>query len=657
MYEVRALATGAEILIYGDIGDSWDVQTVSARECIEQLNALDATEILVRINSVGGSVPDGLAIYNALRRHTARIHVAIDGMAYSIASVIAMAGDDVEMADNAQMMVHAPWAVVAGNASELRSRAEQLDRWADSLASCYARKTGKNIEEVSSLLDGNDYFFTAEEALREGLIDRITEPVAIAASGRIPTAAALRFINANQLTDEQREEFIMPGTTKNPPAAPSAAELETQRKDEIERHFRPFMSTPGAKAILAKSLADKSVTVQAANNQLLVALGQEADPAAGGYYVDTANWQEGPSGADRFKADASDAILVRAGIANKETRERVKSSPFRGFTLVDFSKACLERAGIPHSTLDSMKVVASAFTQSTSDFPVLLENTMHKAMLEAYEGAPDTWSRFCHVGSVSDFRSHNRYRTGSIGNYDTINENGEFVNKAIPDGEKATIQATTKGNIINLSRQMIVNDDIGAFLNIAAALGRAGRRTIEAAVYDLLAENSWLGPNMPDGDPLFHANHNNIGSGSAIAMLALDADRVLMARQTDLSGNDFLYLRPDVLLVPMELGGTARSINNAQYDPDTANKLQKPNIVNGLFSDIVDTPRLTGTRRYLFANPMQAPVIEVAFLGGIQEPYIEQQMGFTVDGTLYKARLDFGVAAIDYRGAVTNAGQ
>ena len=80
-------------------------------------------------------------------------------------------------------------------------------------------------------------------------------------------------------------------------------------------------------------------------------------------------------------------------------------------------------------------------------------------------------------------------------------------------------------------------------------------------------------------------------------------------------------------------------------------------MVRGLFSDIIDTPRLTGSRFYLFANPEEAPVIEVAFLDGNQEPYLEMQEGFDVDGTRYKVRLDFGVAAIDYRGAVTNAGQ
>jgi hypothetical protein len=139
-------------------------------------------------------------------------------------------------------------------------------------------------------------------------------------------------------------------------------------------------------------------------------------------------------------------------------------------------------------------------------------------------------------------------------------------------------------------------------------------------------------------------------------MASVDADRVLMASQRDVSGNDYLDLRPAVLLVPIGLGGTARSINDAQYDPDTANKLQKPNVVNGLYRDIVDTPRLSGTRRYSFVDPVEAAVLEVAFLDGNQDPYLEMQDGFDVDGARYKVRLDYGVAAVDYRGAVTNAG-
>jgi hypothetical protein len=257
---------------------------------------------------------------------------------------------------------------------------------------------------------------------------------------------------------------------------------------------------------------------------------------------------------------------------------------------------------------------------------------------------------------VTDFRAHGRYKTGSIGNLDTLSEGGEFKNKTIPDGEKESITAVTKGNLVGISRQTIVNDDLQALTDIFTMLGRAYKRTIEADVYALLALNAGLGPTMTDGDTLFHANHANIGTGAALSMAAIDADRVVMGSQLDISGNDYLDLRPTKLLVPLSLGGTARSINDAQYDPDTANKLQKPNVVNGLFDDIIDTPRLSGTRRYLFADPNEAPVIEVAFLNGIREPYLELQSGWSTDGVEMKVRGDYAVGAIDWRGAVTNAG-
>jgi hypothetical protein len=287
----------------------------------------------------------------------------------------------------------------------------------------------------------------------------------------------------------------------------------------------------------------------------------------------------------------------------------------------------------------------------------LLETTMHKTLQTAYMTAPDTWSRFCARGSVSDFRAHNRYRVGSLGNLEVVNEHGEFTNKSIPDGEKSSISANTKGYIINLTRQAIINDDLNAFVSLAASLGRAARRTVEADVYATLALNSGNGPLLADGKALFHADHGNlIGTGTVPSVASIDAMRVLMASQKDVGGNDFLDLRPSVMVAPIGLGGTMRVINDAQYDPDTANKLQRPNSVRGLFADIVDTPRLTGTGYYAFASAGEAPVLEVAFLDGNDTPFLELENGFTVDGARWKVRLDYGVAGIDYRGAVRNPG-
>ena len=709
-YTIKAKAdikAAAEIYIYGDIGESWWEESVSAADFVRDLNALKNDEVIIRINSVGGSVPDGLAIYNAIQRHPSNITIHIDGMAASIASLIALAAENT-MAENGIMMIHAPMSVAVGNASQMRVRADELDKWAEAMAVSYARKTGKTTEEVMAWLDGQDHYFTAAEAQAAGLVDSITEAVPIAASLRIPAASLSRFKgapdSANQFVikaakpaqpiedhDMDREEKIRakfkahlskPGVqalldtvladeaitvesaeaqlaevlAKHPaptnPAPEAVLAQEKTRRESIRAKFQPFEGRDGVQALLNECLDDHQVSVEAAGDRLLAKLGENCEPVAGSVVV-----RDNPERA-RFNDGVVACLLSRAGKADAKTREAANATGQMNLSLMEQAKAALTRAGIDFSHMNSQQIAVAALTQSTSDFPVLLENAMHKALLSGYSSVPDTWSRFCSVGSVSDFRAHGRYRTGSIGNYQTVNENGEYTNATIPDGEKQTITAVDRGLIINLTYQMIINDDLGAFIGLASDLGRAGRRTVEASVYSLLAENSGLGPSMSDGNPLFHARTgaNNIGTGAALSMASIDADRVVMASQTDVSGNDFLDLRPAVWLGPVAHGGTARSINEAQYDPDTANKLQKPNTVRGLFRDIVDTARLSGTRYYLFADPNEVPVIEVAFLNGESEPYIMMEESFSTRGNKYRATLDFGVAAVGYRGAVTNAG-
>jgi hypothetical protein len=356
---------------------------------------------------------------------------------------------------------------------------------------------------------------------------------------------------------------------------------------------------------------------------------------------------------EKCRGAAVAMILHRAQVIDPATRARFTmehGNPFRGFTLVDVARSCLERAGVRTQGMSKLELVGRAFTQSTSDFPILLEAAMHKALQAGYAVAPDTWTKWCKQGTGTDFRAHNRYRVGSLGNFDALNELGEFKNKSIPDGEKASITAATKGNIINISRQAIINDDLDAFVGLATMLGRAGKRTVEADAYAYLASN----PTLSDGVALFHADHGNLASAAAPSVTTVDEGRVLLAKQTDVGGNDYLDLRPAVWLGPLTYDGTARVINNSEFDPDTSNKLQKPNMVRGVVREVVGTPRITDTKWYLFADPNEAPVIEVAFLDGNSEPFLDMEEGFSVDGARFKGRLDFGIAAIDYRGAMRN---
>lgn len=476
------------------------------------------------------------------------------------------------------------------------------------------------------------------------------------------------------------EERAMPNDTvpvvetqqQQPAPAPvqavdSARAIEDAKAAERQRgvEIRAAVKKAGLDAALADTLVAEGIELDAARARIIDAVAERQtanQPATTGYFQVT-------GGNERFVEGMSNWLIEKAGvrsIVDPKGTQNIDGGEFRGLSLKEVARMCLERAGVRTAGMDPMRMVGEAFVyrsayNGTSDFAVILENVMHKTLLGAFAITPDTWSRFCHVGSVSDFRAHNRYRLGTFGTLDALNEHGEFQNKQVPDGRKESITAGTKGNIIGLTRQAIINDDMGAFNGLATALGRAAALSIEADVYAALALNSGLGPTMSDGNPLFHARTgaSNITNGAALTAAAIDLDRQAMASIKDLSGNEYLALSPAVLLVPLSLGSTARTINASEYDPDTvANKSQlKPNSVNGLFRDIVDTPRLSGTRRYLFADPNVAPVLEVAFLNGQQSPVLENMDGWRMDGVEMKVRIDYGVDAIDYVGAVTNAGQ
>ena len=179
-YQIKAKANTAEILIYEDIGDGW-LGGISAKQFVEDLKSIPKVgDITVRINSEGGSVFDGTAIYNALKNYDATINVKIDGLAASIASIIAMAGDTIEMAENAFMMIHNPWVVAAGTADELRDQADIMDKVQEKLVGTYSKRTNIDDEKVAELMAAETWM-TADEALEMGFIDSITEEVRMAA--------------------------------------------------------------------------------------------------------------------------------------------------------------------------------------------------------------------------------------------------------------------------------------------------------------------------------------------------------------------------------------------------------------------------------------------------------------------------------------------
>ncbi len=177
-YEIKALASGtAEIVIYDEIG-YWGK---SAADFIAELNAIkDVTQIDLRINSPGGEVFDGHAIYNLLRGHPAHVTAYIDGIAASIASIIMLAADEIIMPSNALVMIHDPVVAAHGDAEALRKAADVLEKLRGILLAAYVARTGAAEADVSAWM-AEETWFTAEEALAAGLADTVTESVKAAA--------------------------------------------------------------------------------------------------------------------------------------------------------------------------------------------------------------------------------------------------------------------------------------------------------------------------------------------------------------------------------------------------------------------------------------------------------------------------------------------
>lgn len=166
-----------ELELYGDIGGGglFGPAGITAADVSNALRAhMSASDIRVRINSLGGDVAEGLAIYNMLAQHPARVSVQIDGIAASIASVIAMAGDEIAISEAGMLMIHDPWTGARGDAAEMRRIADVLDKWGASIAGVYAARSGKTPEKMRALMLAETWL-DAKEAKRLGLVTSITK--------------------------------------------------------------------------------------------------------------------------------------------------------------------------------------------------------------------------------------------------------------------------------------------------------------------------------------------------------------------------------------------------------------------------------------------------------------------------------------------------
>jgi ATP-dependent Clp protease protease subunit len=171
-----------ELTLYGEISSStWWGDEVTPKQFKEDLDALgDIDTLNVYINSPGGDVFAGQAIYSMLKRYEAQVNVFVDGVAASIASLIAMAGDKVIMPANAMMMIHSPWTFAVGNAQDFRKLADDMDKIRDSMIVAYESRSALTTEEITEIMDAETWL-SAKDCLEYGFADEIEETKQVAA--------------------------------------------------------------------------------------------------------------------------------------------------------------------------------------------------------------------------------------------------------------------------------------------------------------------------------------------------------------------------------------------------------------------------------------------------------------------------------------------
>jgi len=365
---------------------------------------------------------------------------------------------------------------------------------------------------------------------------------------------------------------------------------------------------------------------------------------------------------DRSRAEAVTSALLHRTAPDQFTLPDA-AREFAGMTLTEIARSTLEAQGLSTRSLSRSEIVDLATangtrtggSHSTSDFPSILANVATKTLRAAYEAAPQTFRPLVREVSVPDFRTVTRGQIGEAPQLERINEHGEYKRGTMGEGSESYAIATY-GKVIALTRQAIINDDLGAFARLSRAFG-VSAANLES---DLVWAQILMNPTMGDGVALFHASHNNLGSAAGINADSVAAGFEAMRLQKGLDGKTLLNLTPRFLITSAAAvmkGAQLLAPLQAAQAADTVpaylrvvTPISEPRLDTG-FTDPASGTVIAGNRFawYLGADPAQIDTVELAYLEGQRGVYTETQRGFNIDGVEVKARLDAGAKVIDWR--------
>ncbi len=537
----------------------------------------------------------------------------------------------------------------------------------------------KGSREVNGQMVDGPFYHVRKSVLREVSV------VAVGADAATKMKVTARFhltgvsqIKGEEMSEETRNAQTAAGAavTEKPEAAPdiaakseaeitAAADLAAANAVKAERERIGAIQgvCKGEFPEIEREAISAGWTPEATAGKVLEAI-RAARPAANVHI----SVQTRPEGGEMRRAIEA-AMCLRSGMSadvlekdygaqTVEAGMRDMDMPLRQ-VLVE----CMKLDGIPVPRGFDNEVIRAAF--STVSLPGILSNVANKKLLQSYEAQPVIATKLCSTGDLNDFKEAERFRLTDVGDLLPVAPDGEIKEGGLTE-ESAKNQLETYGKRFCLTRKMVINDDLNAFMKVPAAMGNRAARLVDQLFFARLLSN----PKQADGKDLFSAAHRNLlsGAGSALSCDALKKAIQIFLDQTDADGQP-ISIEPRFLLVPTALKHLAIELTRgATLIMSGTDNTVRPalNVIADEHLQVVSSPYLANSSYagnsesawYLFGSPSQVDTFELGFLKGRRTPTVERgETDFTTLGLWFRVYFDLGVREQDYRGMIKSNGK
>ncbi|AIU67002.1 head maturation protease, ClpP-related [Vibrio coralliilyticus] len=691
----------AQLYIHGEIG-GWDIYSIDLVKALQQIGDKD---LMMRVQSYGGSVYEGLAMFNAIKAHKGKTIGVVDGLAASIATYMLMACDEIHMPENSTFMIHNPSIGAWGEEDEIESALTQVKNAKATVSSAYVERSGKPLEDVLSAM-AQETWFTAQEALDWGLIDKVIDPVDLTNCFNERDATEIaKFKNApesllNRITLGTPESSTEPDLSNHTAPAEHSQPEPNQPSEQVSDMPKPNELINAVKAenqrqqairtlcnkhgvndeLMNTMLEDMDCTVEMASARILsnmnndrenlqnlcntLKLSEEqtnqvlSDPNftmenASQSLMNIIGQQSADGGANGITpthVHAGNGNHVKDELQNALNArcgvgKLEKDNSFGYESLLNMARASL---GVnARSAMTKNDLVNRAM--NTQDFGDIVTEAVRTVMRDERDASAPIWRELANVESLPDFRQTELTMVNDAPDLMNVGEDGEYK-EAILKGSGERIQLATFGREIKFTRQFIINDDIGLISKVPRKFMQAGYR-----LADKLMFNAVLSGKMGDGGDVFkdkaQGNWGNLKTG----ITAGDYQALIMALHKAFATattipldckkeGDPLDLRGQILVASPDHASMLEAVLNTASKPDEFNPAYKK------FGKVVETARVNSINGAMALTSKDFDTVLMGFLDGQQDPWLETGDGWSSDGAKFRITYDITSKVLDRRG-------